>query len=119
MATLMAVVAELERVCDYLVILAAGGVQVAGKVDDLVAEHHLLTGTPAAAQALASGHTIARRWQTDRQATLLVRGPLPDYLPPGLNRAPTNMEELVLAYLRQPDLNALPGPQGTSERISA
>ncbi|WP_375478702.1 ABC transporter ATP-binding protein [uncultured Jatrophihabitans sp.] len=113
------VVAELERVCDYLVILAAGGVQVAGNVDDLLAEHHVLTGTPTAAEALARGLAVARRWQTDRQATLLVRGPLPPHLPPGLQIAPTNMQELVLAYLREPQLKALPGPHGTDERISA
>ncbi len=113
------VVAELERVCDYLVILAAGGVQVAGAVDDLVTEHHVLTGTPAAAEALARGHAVTRRWQTDRQATLLVRGALPDYLPPGMTVTSTNMEELVLAYLRDPRLTAFPGPLGPTERISA
>ncbi len=113
------VVAELERVCDYLVILAAGGVQVAGDVDALVAEHHVVTGTPAAAEALARGHVVARRWQSDRQATLLLRGPVPRQLPPGIDVASTSMEEIVLAYLRDPHLNALPGPQGTNERISA
>jgi ABC-2 type transport system ATP-binding protein len=113
------VVAELERVCDYLVILAAGGVQVAGDVDDLVADHHVLTGTPIAAHTLAGGDTVVRRWQTDRQATILIRGPRPRNLPAGLQVTSTNMEELVLAYLREPHLNAFPGPQDTNEWIGA
>ena len=37
-------VADLERVCDYLIVLVASRVQVAGEVDDLLATHHLLTG---------------------------------------------------------------------------
>ena len=36
--------ADLERVCDYLIVLHAGAVQLAGDVDDLVAEHRQLVG---------------------------------------------------------------------------
>ena len=36
------VLSELERVCDYLVLLSRGSVQVAGTVDDLVATHRVL-----------------------------------------------------------------------------
>jgi ABC-2 type transport system ATP-binding protein len=41
------VLAELERVADYLILLSRGRLQVAGEVDDLLATHRLLTG-PAA-----------------------------------------------------------------------
>ena len=37
-------VADLERVCDYLIILVASRVRLAGDVDELLATHHLLTG---------------------------------------------------------------------------
>ena len=37
-------VADLERVCDYLVVLAASRVQLAGEVDELLASHHRLSG---------------------------------------------------------------------------
>jgi ABC-2 type transport system ATP-binding protein len=37
------IVAELERVCDFLVILAAGGVQLAGGIEEILASHRLLT----------------------------------------------------------------------------
>jgi ABC-2 type transport system ATP-binding protein len=113
------VVAELARVCDYLVILSGGGLQVAGDLDELVAEHHVLTGPPAAAEALARGHSVTARWHSDRQTTLLLRGRLPEVLPPGVEVTPTNMEELVLAYLRTPEVRALPGPRATGDRLSA
>jgi ABC-2 type transport system ATP-binding protein len=38
------VLAELERVADYLVLLSQGRVQVVGEVEDLLATHCLLTG---------------------------------------------------------------------------
>ena len=41
------VLAELERVADYLILLSRGRVQLAGEVDALLASHRLLTG-PAA-----------------------------------------------------------------------
>src|SRR6201984_2199219 len=43
------VLAELERVADYLILLSRGRVQVAGEVDDLIAAHRVLTGPAAQA----------------------------------------------------------------------
>ena len=40
-------VSDIERVCDYLIVLADSRVQLAGDVDDLVSSHHRLIG-PAA-----------------------------------------------------------------------
>ena len=37
-------VADLERVCDYLVVLVSSRVQVAGEVDELLTTHHRLSG---------------------------------------------------------------------------
>ena len=45
------VLAELERVADYLVLLSDGSVQVSGEVDDLLASHRVLTGPAAEAGA--------------------------------------------------------------------
>ena len=46
------VLAELERVADYLIVLSRGRVQVAGEVDDLLAGHRVLTGPAAEAATL-------------------------------------------------------------------
>jgi ABC-2 type transport system ATP-binding protein len=40
-------VADLERVCDYLIVLAAGRVQAAGEVTGLLTAYRNRTGTPA------------------------------------------------------------------------
>src|SRR5580700_397661 len=45
------VLADLERVADYLILLSRGRVQVAGEVDDLLAAHRVLTGPAAASPA--------------------------------------------------------------------
>ena len=37
-------IADLERVCDYLILLADGHVQLAGEVDELLATHRRLSG---------------------------------------------------------------------------
>ena len=64
------VVADLERVCDYLVLLAGGRVRLAGPIEELLAEHRRLSGprkeAPAGAEVVSASHT-------DRQATYVVR----------------------------------------------
>ena len=49
------VLAELERVADYLILLSRGRVQVAGEVDDLLAAHRVLTGPAAEAGSMPNG----------------------------------------------------------------
>jgi ABC-2 type transport system ATP-binding protein len=102
------VLAELERVADYLVLLSRGRVQVAGEVDDLIARHRMLTGPTAEADRYAGPVVHARRGET--QAHLLVRAAAGDPVPPGWDAHPVGLEELALAYLREPGAAALPGP---------
>jgi ABC-2 type transport system ATP-binding protein len=104
------VVAELERVCDHLVVLAAGRVQVAGDVDALLADHRVLTGPTAGADAVAGRLPVVRERRAGAQAHLLVRGGGRDPVPAGWQAHPVGLEELVLSYLRAPAANALPGP---------
>ena len=90
-------VADLERVCDYLIVLVASRVQVAGEVDDLLSSHHLLTGPRCEAGSFPPGQVITES-HTDRQSTLLVRSsePIRD---PAWSAAPIDLEDLVLAYM--------------------
>ena len=103
------VLAELERVADYLVLLSRGRVQVAGEVDDLLASHLLLTGPAAEADTYARRPVVHVR-RGDAQAHLLVRATADDPVPPGWEAHPVGLEELALAYLREPGAAALPGP---------
>jgi ABC-2 type transport system ATP-binding protein len=109
------VVSELERVCDYLVVLAAGRVQVAGDVDDLLDTHQFLTGPTEQAAAVAAALPVVHERRGERQTSLLVRAngtAAPP--PPGWQTAGTNLEELVLSYLRAPNAAALPGPSAAT-----
>ncbi len=104
-------VAELERTCDYLVVMSAGKVQVAGEVAGLLDEHVLLTGPAATAAETAVARDVVRGSQAGKQATLIVRGAGDGQLAPGWQRRRLGLEELILAYLREPEASALPGPQ--------
>jgi ABC-2 type transport system ATP-binding protein len=103
------VLAELERVADYLILLSRGRVQVAGEVDDLLASHLVLTGPAAEADRYAERPVVHVR-RAEAQAHLLVRASAADPVPPGWEAHPVGLEELVLAYLREPGAAALPGP---------
>jgi len=103
------VLAELERVADYLILVSRGRVQVAGEVDDLLASHRMLTGPAGEASSYAERPVVDVR-RAEVQAHLLVRSNADDPVPPGWEAHPVGLEELALAYLRQPDAAALPGP---------
>jgi ABC-2 type transport system ATP-binding protein len=97
------VLAELERVADFLVLLTTGKVRVAGTVDDLLASHRVLTGPTADADRLAGELTVVQERRAEAQAHLMVRvSGLDEPVPPGWEAHPVGMEELVLAYLRAP-----------------
>ena len=110
------VISELERVADYLVVLADGHVQVMGDVEDLLATHLLLIGPTAEIGELTRPLSVVHSRRAEVQAQVLVRLPAPTgpegagSVPPGWRAFPVTLEELVLAYLREPGVSALPGP---------
>jgi ABC-2 type transport system ATP-binding protein len=102
-------VGDLERVCDYLILLHAARVQVLGEVDTLLAEHKLLTGPRREATGIAGVGAVVQQSHTDKQSTLLVRtnGAIHD---PLWTVQDVTLEGLVLAYLAEASAAALPGP---------
>lgn len=105
------VLTELERVADYLVLLSRGRVQVAGEVEDLLAHHRLLTGPTSESDRYTEHGMVVSARCGAAQAQLLVRTNREnDPTPPGWEAHPVGLEELTLAYLREPDATALPGP---------
>jgi ABC-2 type transport system ATP-binding protein len=93
-------VADVERVCDYLIVLAGSRVQVAGGVEELLACHHRLTGPRRDLAKLPSNQEVIEASHTDRQSTLLIRtdGPVLD---PAWTVEQVGLEDLVLAYMRR------------------
>ena len=99
--------ADLERCCDYLVLLSAARVQLCGLTEDLLGAHRVLTGPPGRAGAIAAAHSVVSARLTERQAVLLVRqrGPIID---PAWTVRPVALEELVLAYMNEPAAGTTP-----------
>ncbi len=93
-------VADLERTCDHLILLAASRVQLCGDIDTLLAEHQVLVGPAKDTTAIERDHTLVQAVRTARQATLLIRvgGPVVD---PAWEAADVGLEELVLGYMGQ------------------
>lgn len=103
------VMSDLEDTCDWLVVLNRGRVQVSGDIEELLATHRLLTGPASLADGVAARLSVVDDSRTDRQATLVARtGPVT--LDPRWTTRGVGLEELVLAYLRRPDVAALPRP---------
>jgi ABC-2 type transport system ATP-binding protein len=92
------IVADLERICDRLVILAHGRTQLDGAIDDILATHRLLTGPRTSPARVDRVHQVIRESHTERQTTLLVRanGHVYDTC---WEQHEVDLEEIVLAYL--------------------
>jgi len=93
-------VADLERVCDYLIVLVGSRVRVAGPVDELLAAHYLLAGPRRDPATLPDELTVISASHTDVQTTLLVRASGP-VLDPAWTISEVGLEDLVLAYMSQ------------------
>jgi ABC-2 type transport system ATP-binding protein len=91
-------VADVERVCDYLIILIESHVQLAGEVSDLLASHYRITGPRRDPGKLPAAQEIIEESHTDKQSTFLVRSHDP-ILDPAWTVRQVTMEDLVLAYM--------------------
>jgi ABC-2 type transport system ATP-binding protein len=94
-------VADLERVCDYLIVLVGSRVRVAGEVDALLDAHRLLTGPRSDPADLPPDWQVISASHTDRQSTLLVRSDHPIHDDPAWTIDQIGLEDLVLAYMSQ------------------
>ncbi|MFI6982564.1 ABC transporter ATP-binding protein [Embleya sp. NPDC050154] len=103
---------DLERVSDYLIVLAAGRVQLAGEVDELLASHYRLTGARGELDALPAAIDVVTAEHTARQSTLVVRtsGSVPHHVSAAEH---VDLEDMVLAYMTQAADSAagLPAPR--------
>jgi ABC-2 type transport system ATP-binding protein len=93
-------VADLERVCDYLVVLAASNVQLTGDVESLLGSHWRISGPRRDARDLPSDQHVIEESHTDKQSTFLIRTTQPIHDPVWTISAIT-LDDLVLAYMRQ------------------
>jgi ABC-2 type transport system ATP-binding protein len=105
------VLAELERVADFLVLVSHGNIQVAAEVADLLGAHCVLIGPDSESERYARQWNVVHASIAASKVRLLIRydgTSIP--VPPGWEARPVTLEELTLAYLREPGTAALPGP---------
>jgi ABC-2 type transport system ATP-binding protein len=101
-------IADIERVCDHLILLSGSRVQLCGDTETLLAGHRILTGPRKDTTAIARTHAIVREDTTARQTTLLVglNGPVID---PAWAVEEPSLEEIVLGYMSQDEAGYLTG----------
>jgi ABC-2 type transport system ATP-binding protein len=102
------VIAELERICDYLIVLRAGRIQLAGDIDELRAAHRVVTG-PLDWHQRSGLHVISATTTAGRTVGLMRRDP-EARIGPGLDEAEPTFDELALAYLAAPQPRLAPVP---------
>lgn len=99
-------ITDLERVCDHLIVLGSGRVQVFEPIDDLIATHKLLIGPPRPHPRISGVERVVSVSKSERQATLLVRTD-GDILEPAWAQHAVSLEDIVLAYLADADRDEL------------
>jgi ABC-2 type transport system ATP-binding protein len=93
-------ISDLERVCDYLIVLATAQVRLTGEVDELTAAHRWITCTRREPDTLPTGVAVISAKHTDRQSTFMVRRAAP--IPAGdWVSEPVGLEDLVLTYMER------------------
>jgi len=124
------VVAELERICDHLVVLVGGRVRLAGEIDQLRRTHRMISGPagwPTTTQPPAApddssaegGWQLISVRQTAGRTTALVRVGARLLAGPGLDAAEPTFDELVLGYLDHHHPHPEPSRQGPRSQAGA
>ncbi|MFC9916196.1 ABC transporter ATP-binding protein [Streptomyces sp. NPDC127197] len=100
------ILAELDQVCDYLLVIAGGTLRLAGETDELLAAHAVLTGGDGLHPS-ADGHQVIKSRNDRGRGTALVRLGRPLTVADGWQAQTPTLEELLLAYLRSPETSPL------------
>jgi ABC-2 type transport system ATP-binding protein len=90
-------IAELERICDYLIVLRNGMVQIAGDIDELRASHRVVSGPGDWPDR--AGFPVINVTRMSEQTVALVRLDPPDIVGLSLEQAEPTFDELALGYL--------------------
>jgi ABC-2 type transport system ATP-binding protein len=91
--------ADVERVCEHIVILLNGRSRLAGDTEELIESHVVAIGPSTADASSADGELIESR-RSERQTIRLLRGQGPTRVDDGTIVRPATLEEIVLGYMR-------------------
>ncbi|HUZ41001.1 MAG TPA: ATP-binding cassette domain-containing protein, partial [Acidimicrobiales bacterium] len=108
------VVSELERVADYLILVNHGRVQMMGVIEYLLATHVVLSGPTEQALSVAEHFDVVQSQHAGRQTQFVARIDASVEFPKDWVAENISLDELVLAYLREPSATAMSGPFAVS-----
>lgn len=92
--------ADLERVCDHVIILASGETQLCDDIEHVLNTHKLLVGPPGRLPS-SDGYTVIKETRSSTAVHALVRLENPKLQIPGWHIRDADVEEIVLAYMGQ------------------
>lgn len=91
---------DLERICDNVIILAAGETQLCDSIEHTLETHKLLVGAPD--KSLDDpGYKVVKAVRSATATHLLVKLNAPSLQAPGWHMRDVDIEEIVLAYMSQ------------------
>jgi ABC-2 type transport system ATP-binding protein len=94
--------ADVDRICEYIVILTNGRVRLAGDIDEIAARHAFVAGPRT--EPLPAGWVVVDAREAERQGTWILRAEEADLAIEPRNNGTiareATLEEIVLAYLR-------------------
>jgi ABC-2 type transport system ATP-binding protein len=88
---------ELRDITDHVILLGRNTVALTGAIEDILADHRILTG-PATTDPPITNDAVIHRNTTERQTTLLLRGHADPT--PGWNQQTPDLDTVILGYLR-------------------
>jgi ABC-2 type transport system ATP-binding protein len=92
-------VADLARVCNYLIVLGAGRIRAAGDISDLLATHYTLTRARRQGPgALPLGLSVVHAWRVKNATKVLVRADAPVSADAWRISRPA-LDDLVVSYM--------------------
>ncbi len=94
------VLADLQRVCDSLVLLSNGRVRLVGGIDEVVDRHRFVVGPADQASLACHIQTVIQLRRSERQIAALVRLDTPLVLAEGWTATTPSLEDIVLGYLQ-------------------
>jgi ABC-2 type transport system ATP-binding protein len=104
--------ADVEMVCDYLIVLADSRVQIAADAAELLASHYRLIGTRGEASNLSPGIEVIRADHGPQHSTLIVRtdgrSPVAAISSGTWTVENPDLQDLVLAYMTRAQADAQP-----------
>lgn len=98
------IVDDLADTCDWLVVLNRGRIQLSKAIDEVLNEHWRISGPADEVERIAESAEVIDVRHKKRDASLIIRTPTEPRLPEGCQLEPMDLQQLVLSYLRRPEL---------------